>query len=65
MTPDLSVEHGRSSILENRTWPIFDFRVSNMAYFRFSGVEKQCTFRDKKLTVLIRKTQNPVTAYSK
>ena len=39
ITPELSVEHGRFSILENRTWPIFDFRASNMAYFRFSSVE--------------------------
>ena len=34
-----TIEHGRFSILENRTWPIFDFRASNMTYFRFSGVE--------------------------
>ena len=46
ITPDhsgnnswLLVEHGRFSILENRTWPIFDFRASNIAYFRFSSVE--------------------------
>ena len=40
ITPDLSVEHGRFSILENRTWPMFDFRASNMANFRFWNVER-------------------------
>ena len=33
------IEHGRFSILENRTWPIFDFGKSNMADFRFSVIE--------------------------
>ena len=33
------VEHGLFSIFERRTWPVFDFRASNMSYFRFSSVE--------------------------
>ena len=32
-------EHGRFSILENRTWPIFDFGKSNMADVRISVIE--------------------------